>query len=290
MKCLHCNNTRFERKKIRFPVELKGETLDVLSEAFVCSKCGDSQMDTEQMNHFRKIAADTYRKGHGLLTSSEIVKFREHLKMSQIQFADYLNVGEASIKRWETYYIQDESQNDHIRLKCDEAYAELNALQVYSKSHPPSIYNGYRILNLELFKNAVAFVLKHMKSKSPLYLNKIMFYLDFLNFKNFGKSITGSRFVPMEYGPCPDQYQILFSYLEKNGVLIKKGKHDFVSNGEPDLGLFDDQEMETLKTIAKILKTKGEKYLFNLSHKEKAFTETGHARPISYELAKHLKI
>jgi hypothetical protein len=45
--------------------------------------------------------------------------------MSQTAFASYLKVGEASIKRWETYYVQDVVQDDHIRLKCDEAYAEL---------------------------------------------------------------------------------------------------------------------------------------------------------------------
>lgn len=289
MKCVACNGARFDRKRVRFPVEIKGETVDVLSEAFVCEKCGESQMDTEQMNDFRRNSADTYRKKHGLLTSSEIIKFREDLKMSQTQFAQYLNVGEASIKRWETYYIQDESQNDHIRLKCDAAYAELNALQVYCKSHPPDIYNGHRMLNLELFKNAALYFVKCVKL-SPLYLNKVMFYLDFLHFKNHGRSITGSRFIPIDYGPCPDQFQILFSYLEKNGVLSKKGKYEFASNCEPDLSLFDDQEIETLKAIGQILERKGEKYLYDLSHKERAFTETAYARPISYELAKHLKI
>ena len=47
--------------------------------------------------------------------------------MSQAAFANYLKVGEASIKRWETYFVQDVVQDDHIRLKCDEAYAEVNA-------------------------------------------------------------------------------------------------------------------------------------------------------------------
>lgn len=290
MKCLHCDNDQFDKKRIRFPVELKGETIEVLSEAFVCSKCGEPQMDSEQMNKLRKVSADEYRKMHDLLTSNEILQYRERLGMSQIQFAEYLNIGEASIKRWETYYIQDESQDDHIRLKCDEAYAELNALQVCRKSNPPDIYSGYRPLNLEIIKHVVAYLVKHGRSTSKLFLNKIMFYLDFLHFKNYNKGITGLRFVPIDYGPCPDGFKALFSYLEKNGVLTKKGTHNFVSNIEPDLGLFDDQEKETLSKIILILKEKGEQYLFDLSHKEKAFKETEFAKPISYKFAKDLLI
>jgi DNA-binding transcriptional regulator YiaG len=79
-------------------------------------------MDSGQMNQLRKISADEYRKKHGLLTSAEITQYRKRLDMSQIQFAEYLNVGEASIKRWETFFIQDKIQDDHIRLKCDNRY------------------------------------------------------------------------------------------------------------------------------------------------------------------------
>lgn len=290
MKCLRCDNDHFDKKRIRFPVELKDEMIEILTEAFVCSKCGESQMDSEQMNQLRKASADAYRKNHGLLTSNDISQYRKRLGMSQIQFAKYLNIGEASIKRWETYYIQDESQDDHIRLKCDEAYAELNALEVYRKSHPPDIYSGYRPLNLEIIKHVVAYLVKHGKATSKLFLNKILFYVDFLHFKNFKQSITGLRFVPIDYGPCPDGFQSIFSYLEKNGILTKKSKHDFVSNIAADLSLFDDQEKSTLERIVQILNKKGEKYLFELSHKERAFKDTEFAKPISYDFAKYLLI
>src|SRR3989344_1030621 len=107
MKCLQCRNVKFEKKKMRFSPEIKGEVIEVIAEAFVCLKCATPFMDAEQMNGLRKIAADFYRQKYGMLTSSDILHFREHLKMSQTEFANYLNVGEASIKRWETYYVQD---------------------------------------------------------------------------------------------------------------------------------------------------------------------------------------
>ena len=70
------------------------------------------------MSHLRKGSADAYRKKHGLLTSEEIVNFRSLFGMSQAAFANYLKVGETSVKRWETYFVQDADQDEHIRAYC----------------------------------------------------------------------------------------------------------------------------------------------------------------------------
>jgi putative zinc finger/helix-turn-helix YgiT family protein len=126
MKCLKCNSEKFKREKARFHPELKGEVLDVTVPAFICEKCQTPLMDSKQMNILRKGAADEYRKKHGLLTSSDIIAYRNDLGLSQKAFAEYLHVGEASIKRWETCFVQDASQDELIRLKCDQSKAEVN--------------------------------------------------------------------------------------------------------------------------------------------------------------------
>ena len=118
MKCLKCKNEEFIEQKIRFKPSIKGEIVEVIVPCMTCTKCHSPLMNSEQMNILRKAAADKYKELHGLLTSSQIITYRKQLKMSQSAFADYLNVGEASIKRWETYYIQDASQDELIKLKC----------------------------------------------------------------------------------------------------------------------------------------------------------------------------
>lgn len=87
-------------------------------------------MDTSQMNILRRKAADEYRRQSNLLTSEQIVKYRSMLGMSQAAFAKYLKAGIASIKRWETYFVQDVVQDEHIRLKCDLDYAKLNVKEI----------------------------------------------------------------------------------------------------------------------------------------------------------------
>jgi hypothetical protein len=245
-------------------------------------------MDGEQMNALRRSAADTYRKQHNLLTSVEIIQYRASLGMSQSAFANYLKVGDASIKRWETYYVQDVVQDDHIRLKCDEAYAELNALEVHWKSHSSDIYSGNRSFCLELFKQAVRYLIGF--TRSPLFLNKALFYADFKHFQRYGISITGARYVHLDYGPCPDQYQIIYQLFLSKGVLISGGHHILKSSEKPDLRVFSDSEKEILELIAQVAHKDGGKKLLKISHDEEAYKKTEPLRLISYEFSKKLKI
>ncbi len=66
------------------------------------------------MPEFSRLLADAYLRNHGLLTSEEIKDRRRRLGMSQQQFAQHLDVGVASIKRWEMGKIQEPHSNDLI--------------------------------------------------------------------------------------------------------------------------------------------------------------------------------
>jgi len=289
MKCLKCNNSQFDEQNVRFNPEVKGEFVEVIVSCKVCKKCNSPFMDTEQMNVLRRAAADKYRKSHNLLMSSQIITYREELGMSQSAFARYLNVGEASIKRWETYYIQDIGQDEHIRIKCDEACAEINFLDVYWKRHEPDIYSGNRKFNLQLFKNVATFLVKHI-NESIIYLNKLHFYVDFFHFKKFGTSLTGARYVPLKYGPCPDQYRTIYAAMVNKGYLKENKDHFYEALSPLDLTLFDDNERETLDYIQKFCRSHGAKKLYTLSHQEPGYTKTSECAFISYQFARNLLI
>lgn len=106
MKCLHCDSENFTVKSILFPIDFKGETVEVFSEAFICDDCGEPFMDCKQMDSIRRISADKYREMHGLLQSHEIVAIRERLEMSREMLARFLGILPDELKRYETYYVQ----------------------------------------------------------------------------------------------------------------------------------------------------------------------------------------
>ncbi|NGX32072.1 MAG: hypothetical protein K1060chlam4_00110 [Candidatus Anoxychlamydiales bacterium] len=288
MKCLNCDGNIFKEKNYRFTPEIKGEEVEVIAPAMVCVKCNTPLMNDEQMSNLRKATANAYRKIHGLLTSEEIVKFRSSFGMSQATFANYLKIGEASIKRWETYFVQDTSQDEHIRLKCDEAYAEYSALNVRWKSHPPDVYNGNRRFSWELFKQAVRYLIE--LAKTPLFLNKALFYADFKHYQLYKKSITGARYASYTYGPCPQDFENLIYFMIHEKELITLNNRELKSVKPADLSVFSDSEKETLNLIKTYIKSNGKQKLQDLSHKEDAYKNTALMNLISYEFAKNLKI
>jgi putative zinc finger/helix-turn-helix YgiT family protein len=119
MICFKCGGEEFATQTAIIRQEFRDEQLDVSATVCVCSACGWQTLKPGQTDELRKLTADAYRQKHGLLTSTEIVSRRTRLGMSQRQFAAFLRVGEASVKRWETWQVQDESSDELIRMKCD---------------------------------------------------------------------------------------------------------------------------------------------------------------------------
>jgi putative zinc finger/helix-turn-helix YgiT family protein len=122
MICFKCNGEEFATRTAVVPQLVRNEELAVETPVSVCCSCGWQTLARGQTDELRKRAADAYRRKHGLLTSAEIVSRRAGLEMSQAEFATYLRVGEASIKRWETWQIQDASSDELIRIKTDFAF------------------------------------------------------------------------------------------------------------------------------------------------------------------------
>lgn len=288
MICLNCENEKFSSKKVRSEQEFKGRTFNVLTDAMVCDECGSEQFTDDQANAVRRLTVDAYKKEEKLLTSEEVRKYREELGMSQVQFAEYLGVGVASVKRWETYFIQEKSQDDLIRIKCDPEFAQVNAMKVKWAHDQPNEFNGHRKFDLKVCQNVLAKIIEI--APSPLFFFKAVFYMDFLHFKRFGKGITGMQYSCLAYGPIPKDYDHLLEFLVEGKVLSPSGKHNLKSNIKFDESLFSTDELATINFIYGLVEKHGKDYLLNKSHEEDAFTNCSVLGRLNYKDAKTLKI
>ncbi len=287
MKCIKCGNKKLEKKQERASLEIKGEKVDYIAEVDVCTKCGMQSASDEQMQLSFINASDAYRKKYHLLTSNEIVNFRKKMNMTQDQFANYLGVGVASLKRWENGAIQEKANDELIRLKCSkekltEQLYDLESLSIND------IYRGNKQFDFNIFANVVVFLLG--TAPSPLFYFKVLFYVDFLSFKRNGIGITGLTYSALPYGPCPSYYNKLNSDLINQKWVEEKGKHNLVAKKKFDSSLFTKTELLVLKEIKKLLDTKGSRYFYDGSHEESAWKNTYGNELISYELAKGLKL
>jgi putative zinc finger/helix-turn-helix YgiT family protein len=126
------------------PGEVKGESVLVPNvKVLVCPSCEYWTIQGNQMQEYMRGAADAYRKSHEFLTSDEIRVRRERLDYSQQEFAGYLGVGVASIKRWELGQVQDRAMDKLIRVSTDlqEAFNNYKHVEQLIAPHPA----GFRI-------------------------------------------------------------------------------------------------------------------------------------------------
>ena len=288
MICLNCENKEFKEKKIKSEQSFKGQIFNVTAPAMVCVSCEFHQFNDEQANALRRATVDVYKQSKSLLTSIEVREYREALNMSQIDFAMHLGVGIASIKRWETYFVQDKSQDDLIRLRCDVSLAENNALKVAWAHDQPDSYNGNRKFDLDIFRNVVSKIIG--LTSSPLFFFKAIFYIDFMHFKRFGTGITGMKYSCLEHGPIPKGYDQLLKYMIESGDLVKTDGHDFRSNIEFNEELFSTDELAVINYVYGLIKEKGKEYLLEKSHKEDVFKNCGYLETLDYEKAFTLKV
>lgn len=121
MICLQCDSTDFRPAYREVDQEFRGETLIIWTRGLECEMCGWFALDLDQVNELRRNTADEYRRKHKLLTSVSIKAMRVVLDMSQVEFAQFVGVGEASVKRWETWLVQERSSDELLRLKFAEA-------------------------------------------------------------------------------------------------------------------------------------------------------------------------
>jgi putative zinc finger/helix-turn-helix YgiT family protein len=287
MNCYQCGGETVARQA-KIPGEYAGEKFNVETESMVCPKCGHVVLHASQIDAFTTKLADAFRVKNGLLTSREIRSIRNRLGMSQEEFAKYLNVGVASVKRWELGKAQDKSSDELIRLKSSLARAEQNVAEIlFTQGGQVDEFSGRRTFNVAKLGQVVAFFLQKATERrarvGPLHVNKLCWYADAENYRRYGVSITGARYARLPLGPAFDDYRLVFQELEQRGVIVQKRMDHFELMRPFQSEDFSEEEVRTLEDVWNHFKGRLTQ-IVDESHQERAWKQTPHARLISFEL------
>ncbi len=146
IRCFECSEGNLVPDTVDLTGYRDGEEFTVSVPGLRCSVCDFKTISNEQSAEFTRAVSDAYRKAHGLLRGSEIKFLRAQLKMSQQEFASYLGVGVASVKRWECGQVQDKAMDELIRLKADinAARNNLEALEQDVADYVLSTVQSYK--------------------------------------------------------------------------------------------------------------------------------------------------
>ena len=249
--------------------------------------------------------------------------FREDvLELSQAQFAALVGMGVASINRIENgaeptpahRLLLDglrESANLLRALEGKEVElgaanvarvrrvaekllgeSELRALAKYQELYHSDSTSGGRRFELEKLSEMVKFFCIEGEWKTKL--NKLLFYSDFLAFRESGQSISGTRYVVGTFGPIPDRHEKLYSALCESGGL--EAREEFVpgsgqpveklyAQGQVDRRKFSILELSIMERVKLFFLGKSAKFVADYSHEEEFYKQGQLGDSISYEVA-----
>lgn len=291
------------------------EEFEVLYHFYYCNDSKEQFTTTELDEININQLYNQYRSKHHLPFPEEIQAIREQYGLHANKMADILGFGINTYRQYENGEIPSQSNGRLIQLAKDPAeFAKLLKLSgVYTGeelekklkfidtltqkrqeecnfdfeeyllgNRLADEFTGFKTPNLNKFIEMIVFFTEKLQPYKTK-MNKLLFYSDFLNFKETCYSISGTRYIAIQMGPVPKNFGSLFDYAANrydvdihyeqfnNGYV---GEH-FVPNSKRQFnpGLFTQKELAILNTVAEKFKyTKTEK-IVDVSHEELGWKE-----------------
>ena len=133
MKCIKCGHLMGPAVQRTLMAEVRGESFPVQIVAPACSHCDRVLLSGKSRRAYHRAGSDEYRRAHDLLTTKEIDQLRCDLGMTWKQFADYAQIGVATLKRWMGGEIQTTSLDTLVRFKADLSFAQDAANELLAR-------------------------------------------------------------------------------------------------------------------------------------------------------------
>ena len=108
-------------------------------------------------------------------------------------------------------------------------------------------------------------------------MNKLLFYIDFLSYREQGMSMTGLTYRAIDYGPVPEKWDKIYSeFPEVKQEIRQCGDYEgniLVANGQVDTSVFSAQELDMINKVCNDLGYMSSRELTQLSYQEQGWIE-----------------
>ncbi|MBI3234855.1 MAG: DUF4065 domain-containing protein, partial [Bacteroidetes bacterium] len=236
----------------RRSMEFRKETFEIVFHYYLCEDSGEqfttTSLDEVNMNQIY----NQYRDKFNIPFPDEIIRIREKYGLSAAKMSEILGLGINSYRQYEAgempsmanakliqmaddpkkfiemiewcSTLDEKTKTKYIhkaQMLVDEKQRNLfnsNFMEYLLGNHLADIYSGYRNPNFEKFTEMVVYFSKKI-SPFKTKMNKLLFYADFLMFKQSCFSISGVRYKAIEMGPVPNNFQSMFEYIANKGEI-----------------------------------------------------------------------
>jgi DNA-binding transcriptional regulator YiaG len=287
--------------------------------------------ETDEINLIQ--VYNQYREKHNLPFPDDIRAIREKYQLPATKMSEVLGFGINVYRQYESGEVPSQSNARLIQLANDpEEFRKLVLLSgafgekelekvlkkvdgiivaqkksifrlfidnyVLGENLRPNSYNGYKQANLQKTIGVIRYLIEKL-NPTKTGLNKLLFYADFLHYRNHGMALMGLEYRAIPYGTVPSRYDSLLEYVAERGYINRHqeilSSDKFVEKyslpNQTEAIEFTTSELETLTTVTTIFQGKTTTEIVNINHQEEAWLKNHENRAlVDYQWAFGLKI
>lgn len=153
-------------------------------------------------------------------------------------------------------------------------------------------------INKEKYQNAVLYFVKYCNNQylGATKLNKLLYYLDFIAFRDRKEPVTGDFYVHKQYGPVPAEIDEVLTEMKSQGSLeIQKVEYKdgeifrYSSRKDPDLSVFNGYEKGLLEKICQEFNLWPTEKIVNQTHLEAPWFYSKPFDVVDYKYSKDIE-
>ena len=291
--------------------EFRGEKYDFTYIAYRDDESGEEFTTTESDTNWYNQATNQYREKHGIPYQDEIIALRERYGVSAAKMSVILGFGANQYRLYEDGEVPSESNGKMIRSAMnpkvfldlvrssknqltEKEFAKISAKveevikasegwhdEVFEQERlflsGRGLANGFAPLSVDRLKNLLLYVLGQMGETFQTKMNKVLFYIDFLSYRERGMAISGLAYQAIEFGPVPQRWDRVYSAFDEvqEQLRLVQGQEcmSLMAGGEADMSAFTEAEMAVIDEVCGKLKDLTSRAVSKLSHEETAWKE-----------------
>ena len=297
---------------------------------YLCYQCVDTKetFTTTQMDTVNTLQIyNIYRAIHGIPFPDEIKDVRDRYGLSASKMSKILGFGDNQYRLYENgempsiangrvlKAIQSSGtfetfldaakdmipENEYLKAKmCLKEYADQESIKGFMRNliyggSGRNQYNGYAMLSISKLKNVLLYFIEKFNGVFVTQMNKLLFYADFLSYRECGQAMTGLSFKAIQHGPVPNRWDRVYSLIDdiyqievenKNGNIGNK----LVSDISCDRSSFSEEQLAVLDKVYAAFKNDTPSSISQKSHDELAWKENINSHSlIDFKYAFYLK-
>lgn len=299
----------------REPAELvfRNEKYEYIYSYYVCDDTGEhfttSELDEVNIGQ----VYNQYRVKYGIPFPDEIKKTRSKYGLPAIKMARILGWGDNQYRLYENGDVPSQAHGktlamirvpqffldyvENSRNQFEEGEFEriqekvksvrIDQYELFVKDYVfynqrIGLTNGYATQSISKLKNIMLYYIQRFGGVFFTMMNKLLFYTDFVNYRDYGRGMSGLSYMAIKYGPVPVGYNRAYSIpdIRQRIIYYESGKYGQVieSDLSPDMNTFTEEELSTLENVANRFSKTNAGEISDISHEEEAwkkYVDTG---------------